>query len=467
MGIYTSIFNVIVQIAGILYLTFALILCLFKTPDLEIYKTYRRSQRFLALNYLVMGVDCLAWLILRKEMWWKEYDPRVDVLDISLFFLSAIFVTFFFGNLLGISKSSTRHLAISLTLWVMNTLIAIGSLFITSALTARLVRGVTEAVFFSYIVYFMYRLLQVYRHRDSMLDQYFTRDMHQFVHWIYKSIVLMIFIAVAATVMLFVGALGNIICQLIVISVNCYIVIGFLNFASRFGSIGEAFKEFEEDANLEILSKTTPSMHSLFVPFGYGYDTSDNTMPKPTNTSFTDNATKTETEAASSEMDGQHMKDKNVRSLPKAQEEEADKPDESEQEELSGMENKVEAQPAPHEDRHTRGALLEKRIEEWKEEKQYLTDQLTINDIAERLGTDRRYLSRFINEHYGINFSRWISEMRINEAKRLMEKEPDEGLEWVALQTGFSSLSYFSKVFSQVVGVSPKKWRASHVEDAQ
>lgn len=50
--------------------------------------------------------------------------------------------------------------------------------------------------------------------------------------------------------------------------------------------------------------------------------------------------------------------------------------------------------------------------------------------------------------------------MRIDEAKRLMEKEPDEGLEWVALQTGFSSLSYFSKVFSQVVGVSPKKWRA-------
>ena len=57
--------------------------------------------------------------------------------------------------------------------------------------------------------------------------------------------------------------------------------------------------------------------------------------------------------------------------------------------------------------------------------------------------------------------------MRIDEAKCLMEKEPDEGLEWVALQTGFSSLSYFSKVFSQVVGVSPKKWRAIHVEDAQ
>lgn len=290
-------------------------------------------------------------------------------------------------------------------------------------------------VFLSYIVYFMYRLLQVYRHRDSMLDQYFTRDMHQFVHWIYKSIILMIFIAITATVMLFVGALGNIICQFIVISMNCYIVIGFLNFASRFGSIGEAFKEFEEDVNLESLSKTAPSHNSFFVPFGYGYDTSDNTMPKPTNTSFTDNATKTETVAAPAEMDGQHLKAESAHSLP-------------------------QAQPAPHDDRRTRGALLEKRIEEWKEEKQYLMDQVTINDIAERLGTDRRNLSRFINDHYGINFSRWISEMRIEEAKRLMEEKNEESLEWVAQQTGFSSLSYFSKVFSQVVGVSPKKWRA-------
>lgn len=132
-----------------------------------------------------------------------------------------------------------------------------------------------------------------------------------------------------------------------------------------------------------------------------------------------------------------------------------------------GVADKTESSPVVHETRLSKETKLEQRINEWKEEKLYLTDQITINDIAERLGTDRRYLSRFINEHYGINFSRWISEMRIDEAKRLMEQKPDEGLEWVALQTGFSSLSYFSKVFSQVVGVSPKKWRASHVEDVQ
>ena len=49
-------FNIIVQFAGVLYLSFAFVLCLYKTPKREIYKTYRRSQRFLALNYLVMGM---------------------------------------------------------------------------------------------------------------------------------------------------------------------------------------------------------------------------------------------------------------------------------------------------------------------------------------------------------------------------------------------------------------------------
>lgn len=329
-------FNIIVQFAGVLYLSFAFVLCLYKTPKREIYKTYRRSQRFLALNYLVMGTDCLAWCFVRPDVWWLSLDPIEEIMDTSLFLLAAIFLTFFFGNLLGNIKASTRNLSLSLALWLLNTLLSISSLWMDPSLAGPLVRRVSVMVYFIYIFYFMFRLLQVYKHRDRMLDQYFTRDMHQFVHWIYRSILLMLFLGAVAAFTLTLGVV-----------------------------------------------------------------------------------------------------------------------------------DKTESSPVVHETRHSKEAKLEQRINEWKEEKLYLTDQITINDIAERLGTDRRYLSRFINERYGINFSRWISEMRIDEAKRLMEKEPDEGLEWVALQTGFSSLSYFSKVFSQVVGVSPKKWRASHVEDAQ
>lgn len=431
METFALYFNIIVQFAGILYIAFAFVLCLYKTPKREIYKTYRRSQRFLALNYLVMGTDCLAWCFVRPDVWWLTLDPIVEIMDTSLFLLAAIFLTFFFGNLLGNIKASTRNLSLSLALWLLNTLLSISSLWMDPSLAGPLVRRVSVMVYFIYIFFFMFRLLQVYKHRDRMLDQYFTRDMHQFVHWIYRSILLMLFLGAVAALTLILGVVGNIICQVYIISVNSYIVISFINFSSRFDSIGEAFKEFEEDAMMN--ESVGLSQNHGSVAIRYGYETYSNALPEQTTTIFGRSSDGKDGDDVSAEADGT---------------------------------DKVESIPV-HEKRLAKEARLEKRINEWKEEKLYLTDQITINDIAERLGTDRRYLSRFINERYGINFSRWISEMRIDEAKRLMEQKPDEGLEWVALQTGFSSLSYFSKVFSQVVGVSPKKWRASHVEDAQ
>lgn len=434
MEIFALYFNIIVQFAGILYIAFAFVLCLYKTPKREIYKTYRRSQRFLALNYLVMGTNCLAWCFVRPDVWWLKLDPIVEIMDTSLFLLAAIFLTFFFGNLLGNIKASTRNLSLSLALWLLNTLLSISSLWMDPSLAGPLVRRVSVIVYFIYIFYFMFRLLKVYKHRDRMLDQYFTRDMHQFVHWIYRSILLMLFLGAVAAFTLTVGVVGNIICQVYMISVNSYIVISFINFSSRFGSIGEAFKEFEEDAMMD--GNDAQELQPGSVRIRYGYETYSNAMPEQTTTIFGRNSEEKEEDVS----------------------EEIGKDD---------VTDETESSPGVHETRHSKVARLEQRINEWKEEKLFLTDQTNINDIAERLGTDRRYLSRFINEHYGINFSRWISEMRIEEAKLLMEQKPDEGLEWVALQTGFSSLSYFSKVFSQVVGVSPKKWRASHVEDAQ
>lgn len=454
METFALYFNIIVQFAGVLYLSFAFILCLFKTPKLEIYKTYRRSQRFLALNYLVMGTNCLAWCFVRPDVWWLKLDPIVEIMDTSLFLLSAIFLTFFFGNLLGTVKASTRNLSLSLALWLLNTLLSVCSLWMSDDLSGPLVRRVSGMVFFIYIFYFMFRLLQVYKHRDRMLDQYFTRDMHHFVHWIYRSILLMIFLGAVAAFTLTVGVVGNIICQVYIISVNSYIVISFINFSSRFGSIGEAFKEFEEDAMMD--GNDAQELQPGSVRIRYGYETYSNAMPEQT-TIFGKNNVIMGEEDVSAENADLSMNENDVSPLAELKESYFG----------TAATDRTENTSATYEKHFAKGALLEKRINEWKEEKQYLADQITINDIAERLGTDRRYLSRFINERYGINFSRWISELRIEEAKRLMEAKSEVSLEWVALQTGFSSLSYFSKVFSQVVGVSPKKWRASHVGEVQ
>lgn len=102
--------------------------------------------------------------------------------------------------------------------------------------------------------------------------------------------------------------------------------------------------------------------------------------------------------------------------------------------------------------------LLRPRIAKWVESKAYMREQFTIEELAAKLYTNKTYLSSFIREEYGMNFSGWIAHLRIEEAKRMMRENPDQKLTDVAFNVGFSSLSYFSSVFSKIEGVSPSVW---------
>lgn len=102
--------------------------------------------------------------------------------------------------------------------------------------------------------------------------------------------------------------------------------------------------------------------------------------------------------------------------------------------------------------------LLRPRIAKWVESKAYMREQFTIEELAAKLYTNKTYLSSFIREEYGMNFSGWIAHLRIEEAKRMMRENPDQKLIDVAFNVGFSSLAYFSCVFSKIEGVSPSVW---------
>ena len=102
--------------------------------------------------------------------------------------------------------------------------------------------------------------------------------------------------------------------------------------------------------------------------------------------------------------------------------------------------------------------LLRPRITKWVESKAYMCEQFTIEELAAKLYTNKTYLSSFIREEYGMNFSGWIAHLRIEEAKRMMRENPDQKLIDVAFNVGFSSLAYFSSVFSKIEGVSPSVW---------
>ena len=90
-------------------------------------------------------------------------------------------------------------------------------------------------------------------------------------------------------------------------------------------------------------------------------------------------------------------------------------------------------------------------------QERFTDPDLTVSDIAARLGYDPKYLSAFFKKKKGISYTRYLREMRIRHAVFLME----EGLvsvKNIALLSGFRDPLYFSKVFTETEGISPKNY---------
>lgn len=98
-------------------------------------------------------------------------------------------------------------------------------------------------------------------------------------------------------------------------------------------------------------------------------------------------------------------------------------------------------------------------LDEWMEkEKPYLDKDFRLVDLMKVLPMNRTYLSQFVNATYGCNFYQYVTQYRIEEAKRLMRANPDMRLQDVAEQSGFSSASVFSRTFTRETGYSPTSW---------
>ena len=109
--------------------------------------------------------------------------------------------------------------------------------------------------------------------------------------------------------------------------------------------------------------------------------------------------------------------------------------------------------------------LFGDKLDHWIHEKRYLTPQLTIDDLASEMGTNKLYMSRYINSKFGKNFSSLITQLRLAEAKTYMQQHPSARQEEVAIHSGFSSSSYFSKLFSKAEGMPPATWRKENAQD--
>lgn len=92
----------------------------------------------------------------------------------------------------------------------------------------------------------------------------------------------------------------------------------------------------------------------------------------------------------------------------------------------------------------------------------HMEPRLTLADVAERCGMSEVAVSHALNQGPGVNFNRFINEIRVEGVKQALEAGAEDIL-GLALETGFNSKATFNRVFKEITGQTPSDYRAQRL----
>lgn len=97
------------------------------------------------------------------------------------------------------------------------------------------------------------------------------------------------------------------------------------------------------------------------------------------------------------------------------------------------------------------------RAKEYIQEHQ--TEELSLGQVARAVNTSTFYFCKMFKKVTGINFTDYLSRVRVEKAKNLL-LNPNLRVSEIAFEVGFQSLTHFNRVFKRILGQSPTAYRA-------
>ena len=87
----------------------------------------------------------------------------------------------------------------------------------------------------------------------------------------------------------------------------------------------------------------------------------------------------------------------------------------------------------------------------------YYNNDCDVSDIANALNLERHYLSRLFKQKTGKTLKNYITEKRMEEAKKLLAE--GNSVSHSAIMCGYKDPFLFSKSFKKLYGISPNEWK--------
>ena len=140
----------------------------------------------------------------------------------------------------------------------------------------------------------------------------------------------------------------------------------------------------------------------------------------------------------------------------------ANKEQEMEQDRLFKEQSMKDKEGNNHYNNFSRIALI---LDHWVSNQGFLKPNVTIDQILAMLDTTRPTLRAFMQKIYGMTFSEWRNELRLDYAYDLLREHPEHTVETISKMVGFDDELNFGKAFRKKFLMSPKEARCLKEED--
>ncbi len=87
--------------------------------------------------------------------------------------------------------------------------------------------------------------------------------------------------------------------------------------------------------------------------------------------------------------------------------------------------------------------------------KSHYTREILISDLAGTFNLNPTYMSRIFKQQTGRTPTRYLTELRINKAKKILSENPELEIKEISSRIGFQDQGYFSRLFKKETGISP------------
>ena len=92
---------------------------------------------------------------------------------------------------------------------------------------------------------------------------------------------------------------------------------------------------------------------------------------------------------------------------------------------------------------------------------EHFCDDIVLDDIADKFETSSKYLSKRIKQHLGVPYKEYITRLRMDKSKELLENT-DITINELYSAVGFANRSAFTRAFKLNTGLSPSEYKATH-----